>query len=104
MRKTVTAVLLAAGFLAAAVPVLTVTNGQPDGNVTLCRPAIQPIPSMPGFVSVCSGSALSADVFLTAAHCFDPPSRPSSRSNQARRSACRRLHARDIPPRPELVP
>jgi hypothetical protein len=27
---------------------------------------------MPGFVSVCSGSALSDMRFLTAAHCFDP--------------------------------
>jgi hypothetical protein len=60
------------------VPVLTITNGQPDGNghpyVGL---AFQPIPSMPGFVTICSGSALSTTVFLTAAHCFDP-ARPVS--------------------------
>ena len=52
---------------------MTVTNGQPDENrhpyVGL---AIQFIPSMPGFITLCSGSALSPTVFLTAAHCFDP--------------------------------
>ena len=57
------------------VPALTVTNGQPDGTAhPYVGVAIQPIPDMPGFVSVCSGSALSATVFLTAAHCFDPSS------------------------------
>ena len=55
---------------------LAVTNGQPDGNRhPYVGVAIQFIPDMPGFVSVCSGSALSSTVFLTAAHCFDP-SRP----------------------------
>ena len=73
MRKTVTAGLFATALLAAAVPVLTVTNGQPDGSRhPYVGIAIQPIPSMPGFVSICSGSALSSTVFLTAAHCFDP--------------------------------
>ena len=81
MRKTVTAVSSLAALLAAAVPVLTVTNGQPDGNnhpyvgiadssqSRACRASS----------AFCSGSALSSTVFLTAAHCFDPlPGRSSS--------------------------
>jgi len=73
-RRTRYAVgVLAAVWVATAVPVFTVTNGQPDGaNHPYVGLAIQPIPTMPGFVTVCSGSALSATVFLTAAHCFDP--------------------------------
>jgi hypothetical protein len=56
--------------------VLAVTNGQPDGDGhPYVGVAIQFIPDMPGFVTVCSGSALSDSKFLTAAHCFDP-SRP----------------------------
>jgi hypothetical protein len=52
---------------------LAVTNGEPDGNRhPYVGVAIQFIPDMPGFVNVCSGSALSSTVFLTAAHCFDP--------------------------------
>src|SRR5215207_10822439 len=55
---------------------LAVTNGQPDGNRhPYVSVAIQFIPDMPGFVNVCSGSALSGTKFLTAAHCFDA-SRP----------------------------
>lgn len=72
MRKALTSALVAAALLAGGVRVSTITNGIPDGNrhpyVGL---AIQPIASMPGFIAVCSGSALSATVFLTAAHCFD---------------------------------
>src|SRR5215216_7527654 len=62
-------------LVALVVPtsVLAVTNGQPDGNRhPYVGVAIQFIPDMPGFVNVCSGSALSNTIFLTAAHCFDP--------------------------------
>ena len=59
--------------LAVPTSVLAVTNGQPDGNAhPYVGVAIQFIPDMPGFVTVCSGTALSSTVFLTAAHCFDP--------------------------------
>jgi hypothetical protein len=58
--------------LTTVAPVLTITNGQPDGNrhpyVGL---AIQFIPNS-DLIAVCSGSALSETRFLTAAHCFDP--------------------------------
>jgi hypothetical protein len=61
-----------AAVLTAVAPVLTITNGQPDGDrhpyVGL---AIQFIPGT-NLISVCSGSALSDTRFLTAAHCFDP--------------------------------
>jgi hypothetical protein len=73
MRIKIIAALFVSAFLAASVPVMTVTNGQPDGNRhPYVGVAIQAIPSLPGFVTVCSGAALSATRFLTAAHCFDP--------------------------------
>ena len=60
-------------LLVSATSARAVTNGQPDGSG---RPyvgvMIQPIPDQPSFVTVCSGTALSATKFLTAAHCADP--------------------------------
>jgi hypothetical protein len=76
MRIKFIVILFLVVFLAVPSSVLAVTNGQPDGNGhPYVGVAIQFIPDMPGFVNVCSGSALSNTLFLTAAHCFDP-SRP----------------------------
>jgi hypothetical protein len=73
MHIKIIGTLVVAVFLTAAAPVMAVTNGQPDGNDhPYVGVMIQPIPSMPGFVSVCTGAALSATKFLTAAHCADP--------------------------------
>ena len=72
MRFKVMAGVVIAAALTTVAPVLTITNGQPDGDrhpyVGL---AIQFIPGT-NSISVCSGSALSETRFLTAAHCFDP--------------------------------
>src|SRR5215207_11335666 len=73
MRNKLIVILFILVVLAVITPVLAVTNGEPDGNRhPYVGVAIQFIPDMPGFVNVCSGSALSSTVFLTAAHCFDP--------------------------------
>jgi hypothetical protein len=74
MRKVLIAVFLVVAIaLAPATVGLAVTNGQPDNNGhPYVGVAIQPIPSMPGYVSVCSGTLVSPTVFVTAAHCFDP--------------------------------
>ena len=72
MRFKFMAGVAIATVLTTVAPVLTITNGQPDGNrhpyVGL---AIQFIPGT-NLIAVCSGSALSDTRFLTAAHCFDP--------------------------------
>ena len=76
MRMKVLGLVVLGVCLAASARVMTVTNGQPDGNRhPYVGVVIQFIPDMPGFVTVCSGSALSSTKFLTAAHCADP-SRP----------------------------
>jgi hypothetical protein len=73
MRIRIIGTLVIAAFLTAAAPAIAVTNGQPDGNDhPYVGVMIQFIPSMPGFVTVCTGAALSGTKFLTAAHCADP--------------------------------
>jgi len=74
MRHRVLVILAAIAVAClAASPTVAITNGQPDGDGhPYVGVAIQFIPDMPGFVTVCSGSALSSTKFLTAAHCFDP--------------------------------
>ena len=71
MRKWLNAAAAVVVVLATTVPVLTVTNGSPDGNRhPYVGIALQPAAG--GGFFVCSGAALSATKFLTAAHCFDP--------------------------------
>ena len=84
MRTKLIVAFAAAVLIAATAPVMTVTNGQPDLNrhpyVGL---AIQFDAVDPNFITLCSGSALSSTVFLTASHCFDP-ARPVFVTSQAR--------------------
>ena len=55
MKKLLVAAALLVLLLVSVVSVSAVTNGQPDGNGhPYVGVAIQPIPSMPGFVTVCS--------------------------------------------------
>jgi hypothetical protein len=72
MRVKILGTAVVAACLAASGPVLSVTNGQPDGNRhPFVGLVIQFIPNT-NLISVCSGSALSETRFLTAAHCADP--------------------------------
>src|SRR5215216_8015118 len=73
MKRYLAVTFMLVLLLAVVSNVSAVTNGQPDGNRhPYVGVAIQFIPDQPGFVNVCSGSALSTTRFLTAAHCFDP--------------------------------
>ncbi len=72
MRTKLIGTLVIGAFLTVVAPVMTVTNGQPDGNGhPYVGVVIQFIPNT-NFITVCSGSAISATRFLTAAHCADP--------------------------------
>jgi len=77
VRKVLLVLLVSLVLLGVvAAQAQAVTNGEPDGNRhPYVGIAIQFIPDQPGFVTVCSGAAISATQFLTASHCFDP-SRP----------------------------
>ena len=98
MRRMLSALCVVAAIAATTAPVLTVTNGQPDANRhPYVGVAIQPIPSLPGYVFVCSGAALSPTTFLTAAHCFESePARLRFVPKKARHSARR---SRPVPSR-----
>jgi len=70
MRR-LTLAAVAAVLLASTAPVMTVTNGRPDGNGhPYVGIGLQPAPG--GGFFVCSGAFISPTRFLTAAHCFDP--------------------------------
>lgn len=72
MRIKILALLIATAIVAAVAPVMTVTNGELDGNRhPFVGTVIQFIPNT-NFITICSGSALSPTRFLTAAHCADP--------------------------------
>jgi hypothetical protein len=72
MRFKIVCGVALAMCLTLVAPVMTVTNGQPDGNRhPYVGTVIQFIPNT-NLISVCSGAALSPTRFLTAAHCADP--------------------------------
>ena len=60
MRLKLIGALTMCALVAGAARVMTVTNGEPDGNRhPYVGIVIQAIPDQPGFYSICSGAALS---------------------------------------------
>jgi len=73
MRLKTIGGLVICAIVAVGARVMTVTNGEPDGNRhPYVGIVIQEVPNQPGFFSICSGAALSPTKFLTASHCADP--------------------------------
>ena len=71
MRRMLATAFVTAVLLVTTVPVRLSRTASSNNRHPYVGLAIQSIPSMPGFAFLCSGSALSSTVFLTAAHCFD---------------------------------
>jgi hypothetical protein len=66
------AAAVAALLLAAALPAFAITNGQLDGNAhPFVGSIVLDIPNR-GLFQECSGTLISANVFLTASHCTAP--------------------------------
>jgi hypothetical protein len=83
MRFRILAAVTVAASLAAVAPVLTVTNGQPDGNLhPFVGTVIQFIPGT-DLISGLLGLGALPTKFLTAAHCADPTCRCSSPTSRA---------------------
>ncbi|HEX2304361.1 MAG TPA: trypsin-like serine protease [Gaiella sp.] len=69
MRKALIAALVVSGVLAAAAGAIT-TNGFPDnGRHPNVGAILVPARSGVGYAEVCSGTLVSATLFLTASHC-----------------------------------
>jgi hypothetical protein len=76
IRKTVAAAAAAIAVLTLASAALAITYGEPDGNRHRNVGALlAPVPYSDGTWTTCSGTLISARVFLTAAHCDQGVSR-----------------------------
>jgi hypothetical protein len=76
MRKLILAAAIAAAVLVFAAGANAITNGVPDGNGhPEVGALLAPVPYSDGTWATCSGTLISATVFLTAAHCDEDVSR-----------------------------
>ena len=66
------AALVAALLLAAAMPAVAITFGEPDGNAHPFVGSIVVEFPEGGLFQWCSGTLIAANVFLTASHCTEP--------------------------------